>query len=214
MNTELWITQIIPDTGNRTVRGELRDVVRLHRRIMSLFPDGLGPDPRRQAAVLFRLEERTTGSAILMQSAVKPALQRLDPSYATARCKPLTPLLDKVREGTHVHYRIIANATRKLGMNTTAGRPKQVVPLRGTDADEWWQRQADAAGLLLRSMHSTQLDGGTGARTDDSRITHARTQFDGTATVCDPKALLDRIQAGIGRGKSFGCGLLTIAPAP
>ncbi|SDH09754.1 CRISPR system Cascade subunit CasE [Sinosporangium album] len=213
MNTELWITQIILDTSNRAVLGDLRDVVRLHRRVMSLFPDGLGPDARRQAAALFRLEEQTRGSAILVQSAVRPALERLSASYGTARCKSLTPLLDGVREGVNIHYRIIANATRKLGMNTTAGRPKQVVPLHGAEADEWWQRQADAAGLILRSSHSRQLDSGIGERGDDSRVTHARTQFDGTATVSEPKALLHRIHAGIGRGKSFGCGLLTIAPA-
>ena len=213
MNTELWITQIIPDSRSRAALGDLRDVVRLHRRIMSLFPDGLGPDARRQAAVLFRLEEQATGFSILMQSAIKPALERLPASYGTARCKSLAPLLDGLREGVNIHYRIIANATRKLGQNTTAGRPKQVVPLHGTEADAWWQRQADAVGLVLHSLHSRQLDDGTGRRSDNSRITHARTQFDGTATVTSPKALLDRIHTGIGRGKSFGCGLLTIAPA-
>lgn len=214
MSTELWITRIVPDSRNRAALGDLRDVVRLHRRIMSLFPDGLGPDARRQAAVLFRLEERPTGTSILMQSAIRPALEKLPASYGKARCKSLTPLLNGLREGVNVHYRIIANATRKLGKNTTAGRPKQVVPLHGAEADEWWRRQADAVGLVLHSLHSRQLDTGTGRRADDNRVTHARTQFDGTATVTDPKALIDRIHTGIGRGKSYGCGLLTIAPAP
>ncbi|MBX6766724.1 MAG: type I-E CRISPR-associated protein Cas6/Cse3/CasE [Actinomadura rubrobrunea] len=214
MNTELWITRIIPDPRSRAALGDLRDVVRLHRRVMSLFPDDLGPDARRQAAVLFRLEEQATGFSILMQSAIKPALERLPASYGTAQCKSLTPLLDGLREGVNIHYRIIANATRKLGKNTTAGRPRQVVPLRGAEADAWWQRQADAAGLVLHSLRSRQLDDGTGRRSDNTRITHARTQFDGTATVVSPQALRDRIRAGIGRGKSFGCGLLTIAPAP
>lgn len=214
MNTELWITQIIPDPGSRAAHGDLQDVVRLHRRVMSLFPDGLGPDARRQAAVLFRLEEQNAGCSILLQSAIEPALERLPDSYGTARCKSLAPLLDGLREGVNIHYRIIANATRKLGRNTTAGRPKQVVPLHGAEADAWWQRQADAAGLILRSLSSKPLHHGIGRRRDNSRITHARTQFDGTATVTSPAALLERIRTGIGRGKSFGCGLLTIAPAP
>ncbi|TNY35117.1 type I-E CRISPR-associated protein Cas6/Cse3/CasE [Thermomonospora catenispora] len=214
MNTELWITQIIPDPRDRAALDDLRDVVRLHRRIMSLFPDGLGPDARRRAAVLFRLETRPAGAMILMQSAIEPALEKLPASYGTARCKSLNPLLSRLHEGANVHYRIVANATRKLGRNTTAGRPKQVVPLQGAEADEWWRRQADTAGLVLRSLHSRRLDDGTGRRPDNSRVTHARTQFDGTATVTDPKALIDRICTGIGRGKAYGCGLLTIAPAP
>lgn len=214
MKTELWITRIIPDYRSRAALGELRDVVRLHRRIMSLFPDGLGPDARRKAAVLFRIEEQETGFAILLQSAIKPSLERLPASYGTARCKSLAPLLNGLREGVNVHYRITANASRKLGKNTTAGRPKQVIPLRGEEANEWWKRHASAAGLVLHSLHSRTLDVGTGKRSDNSRITHARTQFDGTATVSDPEALFGRIRAGIGRGKAFGCGLLTIAPAP
>ncbi|MDL4770746.1 type I-E CRISPR-associated protein Cas6/Cse3/CasE [Actinomadura xylanilytica] len=213
MSTDLWITQIAPDPRHRAVHGDLRDVVKLHQRIMSLFPDDLGPEARRQAAALFRLEEQPAGFTILVQSTIEPALQHLPDAYGAARTKNLTPLLDGLREGANVHYRITANATRKLGKNTTAGRPKQVVPLNGADADQWWQRQADTAGLVLHSMYSSPLGQVTGKRGDNTRLTHARTRFDGTATVTDPKMLLERIRTGIGRGKSFGCGLLTIAPA-
>lgn len=214
MDTELWITQIVPNTRDRAVQTDLRDAARLHRRVMTLFPDRLGVSARQQAAALFRLEEQATGFTILIQSRLKPTLDNLPASYGTARTKSLAPLLTALTEGANVHYRIIANATSKLSKNTTAGRPKQVVPLYGADADRWWQRQADAAGLVLRSLHSAQLATVTGKRNDNSRVTHARTRFDGTATVADPKALVEKIHAGIGRGKSFGCGLLTIAPAP
>ena len=214
MNTELWITQVVPNTRDRAVQADLRDAARLHRRVMTLFPDGLGTRARQQAAVLFRLEEQATGFTILIQSRLKPALDNLPASYGTARTKSLAPLLTALTAGANVHYRIIANATSKLGKNTTAGRPKQVVPLYGADADRWWQRQADTAGLVLRSLHSTQLTTVTGKRNNNTRVSHARTRFDGTATVTDPKALVEKIHTGIGRGKSFGCGLLTIAPAP
>ncbi|SNS72418.1 type I-E CRISPR-associated protein Cas6/Cse3/CasE [Actinomadura mexicana] len=214
MNTELWITQIVPDTRDRAVLADLRDATRLHRRVMTVFPDGLGPSARRQTAALFRLEEQPTGFAILIQSTLKPALNNLPAGYGTARTKSLALLLAGLTEGANIHYRIIANATRKLGKNTTAGRPKQVVPLYGAEADQWWHRQADSAGLVLRSLHSSQLSTVTGQRQGNGRVTHARTQFDGTATVTDPSALTEKIRSGIGRGKSFGCGLLTIAPAP
>lgn len=212
MNTDLWITQIIPSTRDRAVLKDLRDATYLHRRIMTLFPDRLGNQARHQTAALFRLEEQPDGFTILVQSAIEPALDNLPAGYGTARTKPLTPLLNGLAEGVSVHYRIIANATSKLGKNTTAGRPKQVVPLHGANADRWWQRQADSSGLVLHSLHSSQLPGATGHR-GKARMTHARTRFDGTATVTDPKALTERIRTGIGRGKSYGCGLLTIAPA-
>ncbi|QXJ25748.1 type I-E CRISPR-associated protein Cas6/Cse3/CasE [Actinomadura graeca] len=212
MTTGLWLTQIVPNTRDRAVLKDLRDATHLHRRIMTLFPDGLGDRARHQAAALFRLEEQPDGFSILVQSSIKPTLDNLAADYGAARTTSLTPLLKGLTDGANVHYRIIANATSKLGNNTTAGRPKQVVPLHGADADQWWQRQADSAGLILRSLHSSQLPGATGRR-GNARMTHARTRFDGTATVTDSATLIEKIRAGIGRGKPYGCGLLTIAPA-
>ncbi|MFC5186059.1 type I-E CRISPR-associated protein Cas6/Cse3/CasE [Actinomadura harenae] len=211
MTTELWITQILPNQ-NRLVLSELNDAVKLHRRIMTLFPEQLGPTPRQRAAVLFRLDEAPTGFSILAQSALKPDVNQLPADYGTALVKPLTPLLGHLSRGVNVHYRITANATRKLGKNTTAGRPKEVVPLLGAEADQWWVRQAESIGLALHTVHSSQLANATG-RHRHGRLTHARTRFDGTATVTDPAILIHHVQSGIGRAKAFGCGLLTLAPA-
>lgn len=54
-----------------------------------------------------------------------------------------------------------------------------------------------------------------GPRNSPSRkkVRHARTRFDGTAAVIDADLLRAKITEGIGRGKAYGCGLLTIAPA-
>ncbi|WP_067473455.1 type I-E CRISPR-associated protein Cas6/Cse3/CasE [Actinomadura hibisca] len=211
MSTELFITHIALDLGHRGVLNDLRDIGKLHQRIMKLFPNGLGAQPRQQAAVLFRLDELASGTAVLIQSALKPDLDKLPTGYGVPRCRSLAPLLDSLRAGAPVHYRIIGNATSKLGKNTTAGRPKQVVPLQGADADRWWQRQAESAGLLVNTLISSQLSSVSSQR-GPGRMTHARTRFDGTATVTDPAALVERMKAGIGRGKPYGCGLLTIAP--
>ncbi|RSN68457.1 type I-E CRISPR-associated protein Cas6/Cse3/CasE, partial [Streptomyces sp. WAC 05379] len=43
--------------------------------------------------------------------------------------------------------------------------------------------------------------------------THRLLQFDGTAHITDPDALTDALLTGIGRAKSYGAGLLSLAPA-
>ncbi|WP_349632395.1 type I-E CRISPR-associated protein Cas6/Cse3/CasE [Streptomyces lydicamycinicus] len=63
-----------------------------------------------------------------------------------------------------------------------------------------------------RPLHP--LDTARGERAQDKRrITHARTRFDGIAHIKDTELLRQRILDGIGRGKAYGCGLLTLAPA-
>lgn len=42
---------------------------------------------------------------------------------------------------------------------------------------------------------------------------HSLIRYDGTATVTDPEALAAALLTGIGRGKSYGAGLLSLAPA-
>ncbi|MGW8376007.1 type I-E CRISPR-associated protein Cas6/Cse3/CasE [Streptomyces sp. ODS28] len=214
MSPALWVTQILPDTrASNDAQRDVENAVDLHRSVMRLFPDGLGDTARQTASVLFRLDEGPAGHQILIQSAVEPDLTRLSPGYGKARTKELTPLLAALRPGALVHYRITANATRKLGKNTTAGRPKQLVPLHGQEAEEWWLRQAERAGLQPRTVQNTALSDATGRRQGQHRITHARTRFDGLAEVHDVEALTEQIATGIGRGKSYGCGLLSVAPA-
>ncbi len=42
---------------------------------------------------------------------------------------------------------------------------------------------------------------------------HSLIRYDGTATVTDPTALTQAVLTGIGRGKPYGAGLLSLAPA-
>ncbi|MFC9457108.1 type I-E CRISPR-associated protein Cas6/Cse3/CasE [Streptomyces sp. NPDC056983] len=214
MTLDIWLTRIIPDPRHRDARRDIRSAVGLHHRIMMLFPDGLGSEARQQTGALFRLDETPHGHAVLVQSTIAPDATRLDPAYGQVQSKSLGPLLHKLEQGMRVQYRLTANATRKLGHNTTAGRPRQVVPLHGADAEDWWERQAATSGLTLSSVSSARLDDARGERASDKRsITHARTRFDGTALITDPDALITRLATGIGRGKAYGCGLLSIAPA-
>lgn len=212
--TVLWLTRIIPDPRHRDARRDAGDAVALHHRVMHLFPDDLEGAARSRAGVLFRVDESPRGSSILVQSALEPDPARLPAGYGQVAHRPLTPILEKLRAGHRVHYRVTANATRKLGLNTTAGRPREIVPLNGEEAVTWWHERADVAGLTLHSVHGLALDDATGRRRPtNTLIRHARTRFDGIATVTDPDALITRIAAGFGRGKSYGCGLLTLAPA-
>lgn len=213
-----WLTRITPDLRHRKTTNDMSNVVALHKTIMSLFPSDLGPSARSNGGVLFRTEETTGGGvSILVQSALPPDATRLPQGYGALTAKPLDPLLDAIGKGFPVRYRLIGNATRKLGRNTTVGKPLQVIPLDGDEAAAWWQRQAEQSGLDLRDMVMTPLASATGVRVDKTTSArqpqlHARMRFDGTAVVTDPELLRERLLAGIGRAKNYGCGLLTLAP--
>ncbi|MER7755274.1 type I-E CRISPR-associated protein Cas6/Cse3/CasE [Kitasatospora sp. NPDC097643] len=211
----LWLTRIIPDPRSRDARRDNAGAVDLHHRMMSLFPDGVaGTEARRRLGILFRSETTPAGTQILLQSTQPPDLDRLPAGYGQAATKTLTPLLDALRSGLHIRYRIAANPIRKPSRATRElYRLKAVVPLQGAAADDWWTRQAEAGGLNLGTLHSTPLDAAQGHRRSDQRpIRHDRVLFEGTAVIADADRLRTRLTDGIGKGKAYGCGLLSIAP--
>ncbi|GAA0913334.1 MULTISPECIES: type I-E CRISPR-associated protein Cas6/Cse3/CasE [Streptomyces] len=214
----LWLTRIIPSPASREARRDLADAVALHRRLMSLFPDGAGENPRAALGVLHRVDDAPTGPYVLLQSRHRPDLSRLPQQYGQAGTRPLDPLLAALRSGAHIHFRCTANPVRKPGATTRAlYNLPAVVPLHGAHANDWWLRQADTAGLKVLTLNAQPLDSATGIRghrgsSEKQRVRHARTRFDGTAVVIDPDLLRAKITDGIGRGKAYGCGLLTVAP--
>jgi CRISPR system Cascade subunit CasE len=212
-----WLTVLTPDRRRPQAAADLADADRLHRRIMQLFPAGLGERPRQGSGLLFRVDEDPRSVNILLQSGIEPDPGRLPDGYAQARVRTLDPLLDALRPGLPVRYRLVANATRKLGHNTKQGAPLTIVPLHGADAEAWWARKAPHAGLEVRTLSMTPLASALGKRPpsrfgDRVPIPHARTRFDGTAQILDADRLRAALIGGIGRAKSYGCGLLTIAP--
>ncbi|WP_129839654.1 type I-E CRISPR-associated protein Cas6/Cse3/CasE [Streptomyces sp. RFCAC02] len=230
-----WLSQLRLNTANRAVRHDLRDVGALHRRVMRLLPDDLGDRPRSRAGTLFRLEVVGEGPPILLVQSLMPVdPARLPLGYADVRTKDMTALLTALRPGVTVRYRLVGNTVRRCGRNSTAGRWKQATPLHGEDADHWWVERASVAGLVPRSILSDPVeplvawqraddratasapDRGKppGSRHDgEVRVPHHATRFDGVATVHDAEALRNALLHGIGRAKSYGCGLLSIAPS-
>ncbi|MBA5224112.1 type I-E CRISPR-associated protein Cas6/Cse3/CasE [Streptomyces griseoaurantiacus] len=222
----LWLTRLTPSPTSRLAQRELGagGATSLHRRVMSLFPDGIEDQVRVHFGILFRIEDTPRGSHLLLQSNQPPEPGRLPDGYGTLTTRSLDPLLNTLRPGLTLHYRCTASPVRKPGATTRALYDlPPVVALKGAAADEWWQRQADAAGLKPLTLYSQPLDAVQDRQHRSSpndkpsskshRIRHSRTQFDGTATVIDPDQLRTVLQSGIGRGKAYGCGLLTIAPA-
>ncbi|MDQ1029472.1 CRISPR system Cascade subunit CasE [Streptomyces umbrinus] len=217
----VWLTHITPNPRSQDARRDMAGhevAMNLHRRLMSLYPADAGSHSRARFGVLFRIDDTPIGPHILLQSTHQPDLTRLPDDYGTTQSRPLDTLLDALKPGLTIHYRCAASPVRKPGATTRAlYNLPPVVPLTGAHADEWWTRQADTAGLKPLTLRSRPLDTVHATRTPAAgtpqHIRHARTRFDGSATVTDPDILRQKITEGIGRGKAYGCGLLSVAPA-
>lgn len=73
----------------------------------------------------------------------------------------------------------------------------------GADSRQFTATRADPAPPLTGRLAGQQLD---------RRLTFSTALFEGELVVKDPDAVRSAIISGIGPGKAFGCGLLSIAP--
>ncbi|MFE7927574.1 type I-E CRISPR-associated protein Cas6/Cse3/CasE [Streptomyces sp. NPDC057456] len=213
MNDYPVLARIRLNPHHRAVHRDLRDATQMHRTVMRMVPDNLGDSPRLQAGLLYRLEETDTSSTLLVQAAqLDPAL--LPAGYGHAEIKNLAPMFSALRKGLAVRYRIVLNPAKRerlpLDQKNKRGR---VVPLSGADADQWWLRRAADAGLHLHVLTPTNLPPIRPQGQQASPMRHSLLRYDGTATVTDPDALAQAALNGIGRGKPYGAGLLSLAPA-
>ncbi|EST31532.1 type I-E CRISPR-associated protein Cas6/Cse3/CasE [Streptomyces niveus] len=213
--TTALLTRIQLNPRHPSVIKDLADAVGLHRTIMRLAPHDLGDRAREQAGVLFRLDENDDGATLLVQTRTPPQLGELPNGYGRADSRDLAPMFKALAVGVRVRYRIAANASKRLRPTTEQeeqGRTRgNVVPVHGQDAVAWWSRRSAEAGLdvhtaLATSLRAARVRKGVGPR-------HALTRFDGIATVVDPGALAVAVVTGIGKGKPYGAGLLSLAPA-
>jgi CRISPR system Cascade subunit CasE len=207
---------------------------------MSAFPASDPDEPARALhGVLYRVEEdHRRGSLILLvQSRTKPDWSRLEPGYLldtggdpeNPACKRIQESYERLAAGSVLVFRLRANPTRKI--DTRSGpdgrrRNGRRVELVTEDAQrEWLQRKAGQAGFRLLSVRAKPEVPNVRSRNETKCIGHRRGEngahltfgsvlFEGLLEVTDGERFRGALEAGIGPGKAFGFGLLSVARAP
>lgn len=232
----MFLSHLVLDPRSRDVQRDLADCQDLHRTILGAFPHVDGAAARSEFRVLYRvdLSRRAGGVEVLVQSSVAADWTCLRPGYLLCRRgenprqKNLTQALAAIQTSQRLAFRLRANPTRKI--ETKSGpsgerRNGRRIELRA-DADlaKWLERKSDASGfrvLALRTapeLTDVQILAPmkqTGWRDDHGvrrRLTFGGVLFEGRLVVTDADLFRAALENGIGSGKAYGFGLLSIAP--
>jgi|tagenome__1003787_1003787.scaffolds.fasta_scaffold20969927_3 CRISPR system Cascade subunit CasE len=183
-----------PALRNRIRRWD--DQEQVHQAVMSLFRPDLPGDQRARRAgsdILYRLDDER--QRLLVQATTTP--QRTDHGI---RLTTLDGLLDRLAKGQRVRFTADLNAVR------CQARTGRRLPVPAHELAEWVLERLTPAldkAELLDAPVQTRYRG---------RVPLVVARVTGTATITDRDALAQKLRVGVGRGRAYGCGLLTVLP--
>jgi CRISPR system Cascade subunit CasE len=115
-----------------------------------------------------------------------------------------------LQEDAHLRFRLRANPTIRIDKRRDDPLAGKRVSIRNAEEQlAWLRRKLDEAGADLIMV--TITDGGvqTGTRVDGN-VRHEVVRFDGVLRVAKPQILGAAVRAGVGVGRGYGLGLLSL----
>ena len=228
----LYLSKLVINVYSREFRRDYADVRQMHRTVMSGYPDlSTGAPARQSYAVLWRLDRVHGGYVQYVQSACKPDWSQLAGDYLTepALVRSLQPVLDSIEPGRRFAFRLVANPVRAIPRPNERSQPKLSERTRGIKVAlhnpqqqlAWLIRKGEQHGFVIPTGVRGQPDAApspcqtlTSQRRegDSGHITIEPVRFEGHLIVTDAAAFSNALRTGIGRGKAYGCGLISLAP--
>lgn len=127
------------------------------------------------------------------------------------------PLLARLLKGQRWAFRATVNPVRQV-RTPDGGRGEVKAHVTAAQQVEWFLHQGAAAGFeVARSPSGDPAVQLTERRTltfrrQQATVTLAAARLDGVLEVTDAAALRAALVNGVGRGKAYGCGLVTLMP--
>lgn len=209
----MYLSRIVLDLRHPSVRQALRDCNDMHRNLMQGFPTVQGEIPARNSAgVLYRLVERRDGVSLLVTSDAVPDRQALGiRGYGLSADSPkdISRLEQVFVEGMALRFELLAAPCKKQAGDQKNSR-RMFLRSQG-ERMEWLSRKAQQHGFEIIEASENSNPINIEGTKREMRIHYEAVRFVGTLRILDRERFWQAYCTGIGPGKSYGMGMLTVA---
>jgi CRISPR system Cascade subunit CasE len=202
----MYLAQLRLNSQSREVHRDLGDAHKLHQRIMQAFPDENRENARADWNVLFRQEPEH--DVVLVSSTIEADWTLLPSGYLLGHMsKPFEVENVAFITGQLLQFRLKANPSKRDNQSR-----KLIGMFHEADQLEWLRRQGDRNGFVLKEVDVIQTPNIFGIKESGKSSIRLKTVlFQGVLAVENIEQFKIALQQGIGRGRSYGCGLLSVA---
>jgi CRISPR system Cascade subunit CasE len=229
----MFLTKLVLNLRHPKARYDLARPYEMHRTLMNNYPH---TRVEQRCDLLFRVDPSRAGPpVILVQTRDRPDWSPLANEITVGEAESKRMDLP-VTSGQCLRFRLRANPTKRVAAsNERLGgvmTGKRVGLATEADQLRWLLRKAAAGGFRIpgewvdardpETGEPVQLpnfrvdvipDGRTGNDKPDHGGAFLAVRFEGVLIVTDPATFRETVVAGVGSGKAFGFGLLSLAPA-
>lgn len=203
----MYLSRIRLDLGKRKTMLALADPALLHGAVEASFSAG---KERR----LWRIDPYRGGKALLLLSPTQPNLSALDEQFGMEEgweTLDYAPMLQRTVPDSVWRFRLCANPVKSVPRSD--GRGKVHGHVTAEYQRQWLAERCEAHGFQLRE-NGFDVAGVQRLRfhkRDDPRfVTLLSVAYEGVLRVTDQALFNAALTEGIGRGKAYGNGLLTV----
>lgn len=202
----MYLSKLVFNDRETAVHRDLGNAHKLHQRIMQGFPDEQGENPRQAWNILYRQEPDSL--VVLVQSAIAPDWSRLPQGYLLESGSKEVRWKATQFEGGHLYrFRLKANPSKR-----DKDSRKLIGMFRRDDQIAWLERKASQHGFHAMGIDVIPMPNLFGTKAKGSAPIRIHSVIlQGFLQVTDPARFVQSLEEGIGRGRSYGCGLLSIA---
>lgn len=188
----------------------ITDPYSLHRVVYGLYPDvrdAAAKAGHQSSGILHADQGGDFRARRILLLADRPPAEHAEGGYGEVQSKVIP--IDFLNH-RHYGFKVIVNPTRRDSAS------RKLMPVKGREAVAAWFTERGPASWGFRvSPEHLQVNRIEVLRFKDKtqrEVTLAQAHVQGQLTVIDQERFRSSFSQGIGRGRSFGCGLLQIVP--
>lgn len=207
----MYLSRIELDLTNRKTMYALSNPNLLHGAIETAFP---GTRERK----LWRLDMLGGRQYLLLLSPEKPDFRGISSQFGTGDCgqtRAYAPLLERIAEGSVWQFRLTANPTKSC-KTACSSRGKVRACAVVAEQEQWLLDRAEKHGFTLEndgfSVTAIKRYSFT-KRREGRKVSLLSVTYEGILRVSDAERFRQTLTEGMGRGKAYGMGMLTVVRA-
>ena len=204
----MYLSRVKLDTKKTNTMRALASPQIMHATIENCFS--------QKNRTLWRLDSLNGSLYLLVVSEATPNFNdltaQLCESEAAGQTKNYAAFLSAIQNGQKLRFRFRGNPVHSVVINK--GERGKVTPhISEQHKRAWLVKKAAANGFALEEDSFVMVDTGQHRFTREGQKNAVRLSyatFEGVLTVTDAAAFVSALAQGIGRGKAYGCGLMTV----